>query len=129
MFWAKLPGHVKASVFLILTFLLGLFVISFNWFFHSFAVDVLPGILIVFLFLFLFVGIISSLIALVGIFIRLKFRWILLFTVLSFLGSGVCFLRVSIMSLFSLIALFIVLINYNDFIVRNQQYKKMTNWD
>jgi hypothetical protein len=60
---------------------------------------------------------------------RLRFRWILIFTLLSFLGSGVCFLRYSIMSFTSLIALLIVLINYNDFKTRNLQYAKNTNWD
>jgi len=129
MFWAKLPGPVKASIFLVLTFILGLIVISFSWFYRISSVDVLPDFLIVLLFLFLLVAIISTLMALIAIFIRLKFRWILLFTFLSFLGSGVCFLRFSIMSFTSFIALCIVLINYNDFITRNQQYQKMTNWD
>jgi len=129
MFRAKLINHFSASGALILTFISGLFVNSFPRFSHSSSIDALSGFLTVLFFLFLFIGILSSLIALIAIFMRLRFRWILIFTLLSFLGSGVCFLRYSIMSFTSLIALLIVLINYNDFKTRNLQYAKNTNWD
>jgi len=77
---------------------------------------------------FYFLGAISALMAAILIFIKVRLRWIGLFTLTAFLGSGVCFYRMTAATIMTGVVLIYMLMNHEEFVLRNQYPRRKTNW-
>lgn len=90
--------------------------------------DPFSGIVLFLFRAFFFLGAISALMAAMYIFFKARFRWIVLFSLISFFGSGVFFYRVTIVTIMIGVIFILMVVNHEEIVLRNLYPERKTRW-